>query len=415
MTSALTSAALVPCGDNVASTFTLRPYQTAAVEAAVEFATAKRKGKGKVKDNGLLIEPTGSGKSLVIAEVVHRLADMYPLVFQPSKEILQQNLDKLVSYGYFPGVFSASMRSRRVSDITLATIGSVVKRADLFEKCKLLLVDEAHLINPKGGQYTSFFADLPADKIVLGLTATPYRLASSAMGGPIVRFMTHTRPRTFGHVLHVTQNFELFSQGYLAPLVYKQVPGFDRKNLQLNSTGGDYTDESVQRHFRELNFPDQIVRVIERARAAGRKSILAFTRFQSEANYVAEKILGAAVVTDKTPEKERARILTQFKAGVIDVVINVKVLSVGFDHPALDTVVLARPTCSLALYYQMVGRAVRPSPGKTEAWVIDMVELRKQFGPVESLIIAREEDKWTVTQRQQELTGRYLRELEPFA
>ena len=86
-----------------------------------------------------------------------------------------------------------------------------------------------------------------------------------------------------------------------------------------------------------------------------------------------------------TPVKERAQILSNFKSGNIKVVANVGVLTTGFDHPELDTIVMARPTMSLALWYQIVGRAIRPHPQKKESWIADLCGNIQRFGRVEDL------------------------------
>lgn len=98
-----------------------------------------------------------------------------------------------------------------------------------------------------------------------------------------------------------------------------------------------------------------------------------------------EYVDGCALITGKTPKKERERILNEFKAGNIKVVTNVGVLTTGFDYPELDTVVIARPTMSLALYYQIVGRAIRPHPEKECSWIVDLCGNFKKFGRVEDL------------------------------
>lgn len=126
--------------------YVLRSYQQNAVNRSVEFLTNPRL-RGR---NGLLVIPTGAGKSLVIAGIAARL-DAPVLVFQPSKEILQQNAEKLRGYGYAPAIWSASLNRKRVGQITLATIGSVMNHVEAFKHFKYVLIDEAHLVNPKGG------------------------------------------------------------------------------------------------------------------------------------------------------------------------------------------------------------------------------------------------------------------------
>jgi DNA repair protein RadD len=398
-------------------TFTLRPYQREASDAAVRYLTAKS------DRDGLLILPTGSGKSLVIADVINRLTDAC-LVLQPSKEILQQNFSKLMHYGFRPAVYSASLGKKQISGaVTLATIGSIVprrgegengqdfeKRAkealERFSHVKYVLIDEAHLVSSKTGMYKQFFDVMkPQGVRVCGLTATPYRLSSS-MEGPSLKFLTRTQPRLFDDVVYYVQNGQLFQDGHLAKLEYHQIKGFDRTKLQANSTGAEYTDESVKAHFRDLNFADKLQKVVERLLVIGRKGVLVFTRFVEESRQLAEKIPGAAVVSAETPAPERDRILKEFRAGKIRVVANCGVLTVGFDYPELDTVVLARPTLSLSLYYQKVGRAIRPHPSKAYAMIVDMVGLVNQFGKVEDLRIECDRKKlYYVASRGKQLTN----------
>jgi DNA repair protein RadD len=377
--------------------FTLRQYQREAVDSSVRFL---RNGTDK---NGLLILPTGSGKSLVIASIVNELKEP-SLVFQPSKEILRQNFSKLMAYGFRPAVYSASLGKKQVSGgVTLATIGSVVRKAEHFDHVKHVLVDECHLVSPAEGMYKSFFGQLSEPRI-LGLTATPYRLAST-MQGPILKFLTRTKPRIFSDVVYYVQNARLFNEGHLAKLQYYQIKGFDRSKLRSNSTGADYTDESIKAHFRDLDFAGKLQRVVERTLEIGRKGVLVFTRFLHEAEHLASRIPGAVTVSAETPAAERDRILKEFKEGQIQVVANVGVLTTGFDYPELDTVILARPTMSLQLYYQMVGRCIRPHPLKDHGMVVDMVGLMDQFGKVEDLRIDKRDGKFVITSGGRQLTN----------
>jgi DNA repair protein RadD len=394
--------------------YTLRPYQQIAVDRSIEFLRRPpKKSKTKVADNGIVVLPTGSGKSLVIQAVVSGL-DAPCLIFQPSKEILEQNLAKFRSYGFNPAVYSASMGRKQVGDITLATIGSV-KRAEYFQHAKYIIVDECHLVNPKAGMYRDFFDALEGIRI-LGMTASPYRLSADAYGESILKFLTRTRPKVFSEVVYYVQNGDLFRDGYLSKLKYYEIKGFDRAKLKTNSTGADYTDGSVQLHFREIGFEDKIVRVIERLLAIGRRGVLVFTRFVAESEYLVSQIPGAAIVTAETPKKERERILSEFRSGQIPVCCNVGCLTVGFDYPELDTVVLARPTMSLALHYQMIGRAVRPHPNKDHAMIIDMVGLVEQFGKVEDLTIrtgGKKGEKWYVASGNKPLSNVYFGDRPP--
>lgn len=384
--------------------YALRPYQHAAVQAGMAYLHNPRLA-GR---HGLIVAPTGSGKSLVIAGIAAGLNGPC-VVFQPSKEILEQNAAKLTAYGYRPAVFSASVGRREIGAITLATIGSVVRQAEAFRDLPYVLIDECHLVNAKGGMYRDFLEALPRTRI-LGLTATPYRLASNSLGSQL-RFLTRTRPRVFRDVVHHTQVGELFRAGYLSPLTYDINPIVNPDLLQLNTTGADYTDASVQRHFQTIGFGSRLRDVVLQQLAAGRKNVLVFTRFTEESRQLAAQVPGAAVVTADTPPVERARILADFKAGRIRVVSNVGIVAIGFDYPELECVVLARPTVSLALYYQQVGRAIRPHPSKTTAHVIDLVGLVRQFGRIEDLTLTpggARGDQWVVASGPRPLTNLYF-------
>lgn len=386
-------------------TYELRSYQQAAVDAGLAYLTDE-KLSGR---HGIVVQPTGAGKSLVIANIVARLPGQC-VVLQPSKEILEQNAQKLVSYNYHPAVFSASFGRREIGRITLATIGSVVRYAEAFRGIPYVLIDEAHqAVNPKGGQYLEFLEVLEGARI-LGLTATPFRLATNSLGSEL-RFLTRTRPRIFRDVVHVTQIQDLVRDGFWCPLEYRTLKVVDRTMLALNSTGADYTDASVQRHFAEVGFVGKLYDTVRALLDEGRKHILVFTRFVAEAERLAQALPCVGVVTAETPAGVRADLIRAFRAGQIRVVANVGVLGIGFDFPALDTVVLGRPSVSLATYYQQVGRGVRPHQSKAHVVVADLVGLSDLFGKVEDLVVRSSGPKgeqWVVTSNGRALTNTYF-------
>lgn len=392
-------------------TYKLRDYQQKASDAAVSFFNNKAK-----KTNAIMVLPTGSGKSLIIADIAARL-DGHTLVFQPSKEILEQNFKKLCSYGILDcSIYSASFNSKEISRITFATIGSVKNHPELFTHFKNIIVDECHLVNPKEGMYKDFFEAVKCK--VLGLTATPYRLSSSRDFGSMLKFITRTKPHVFSEVIYHVQVSTLLDMGYLAKLNYypmdkelKKYNGneFKECNLKRNSTGADYTDRSVQKEYERIDFYSYIVHIVQRLmnpKAGGkRKGILVFTRFLKEAERLTMSIPGCVIVSGDTPKKERERILEMFKVGEIPVVANVGVLTTGFDYPELDTVVMARPTMSLAMYYQIVGRCIRPYKGKT-AWFVDLCGNINRFGEVSDLHLKDTGNgKWAVFSRGRQLTN----------
>lgn len=304
-------------------TYVLRDYQREASDAAVNFFNGKL-GNG----NAIMVLPTGSGKSLCIADIASRI-DGKLLVFQPSKEILEQNYDKYRSYGFYDcAIYSASLNKKNKARVTFATIGSVMSHPELFDEYEHIVVDEAHLVNSKGGRYKEFFE--MGDRHILGLTATPYRLQSYEMGC-ILKFLTRTRPRIFSKMIYQVPIQKLMADGYLAKLRYFDMQLIDVSNVRKNSTGQDYDEESLRKAYKAQDMNRKPVEVVNRLRTpkdgSKRRGILVFTRFIEESEWLVGQLGNcAAIVTGETPKKERERILKDFKRGRLEVVANVNCL-----------------------------------------------------------------------------------------
>lgn len=376
--------------------YQLRDYQQEASDAAIRFF------RTKTKRNGILVLPTGAGKSLVIADIAHRL-DGNVLVFQPSKEILEQNFAKLKSYGEEDcSIYSASFNSKEISRITFATIGSVKSHMEDFNHFKYIIVDECHGVNPQGGMYKDFFEC--ATRKILGLTATPYRLSAAQVcidedgkydpsaepqNKCILKFLTRTRPRVFHDVIYQVPIQTLLQRGYLAKLNYYDMTILPQEGLKRNTTGMDFDEKNLFDEFQRVNLQDYLVSIIKRLQkpksGVKRKGILVFTKFLEESQALCNLVEGCEMLSGDTPKKERERIIDDFKSGKIKVLANVGVLTTGFDYPELDTVVMARPTMSLAMYYQILGRAIRPHPDKECGWIVDLCGNIQRFGKVEHL------------------------------
>lgn len=397
--------------------YTLRDYQQESSDAAASFFQTKN------DRNGLLVLPTGAGKSLVIADIAFRLGAPL-LVLQPSREILSQNYAKLRSYGVEDcSIYSASLNSKKISRITFATIGSIMAHIDDFDHFKYIIVDEAHCVNASQGQYKQFF-----DKVkrkILGLTATPYRLSTALQyldrngkqcfrpkdeeGSQkfderiishdlrmetrcVLKFLTRTRPRVFHDVVYQVDISTLLSRGYLAKVEYFDLSIVDQSRLRRNSTGMDFDDKSLQNEYKQTNFSEYLLEIVLRLlhpkSGQNRRGILVFAKSIEECQQLCKRLPSCAVVTGSTPKREREDILENFRLGCINVLINCCVLTTGFDYPELDTVVMARPTMSLALYYQIVGRGIRPHSSKKSLWFVDLCGNIKRFGKVEDLHLA---------------------------
>ncbi len=374
--------------------FIPRPYQTAAINKAIEhFHT----GSG----NALEILPTGSGKSVVIAGIASRL-DGKTIVFQPSKEILEQNVAKYNSYGYRAGVYSASAGMKQLEKVTFATIGSVARKHHLFREFQNIVVDECHLTNAKGGMYDEFFKRLDHAR-VLGLTATPYRLCNT-MDGAQLKFLTRTRPRIFSKVLYYVQNDVLFNAGHLAKLEYFSFRILDRSKIETNSTGTEFSEASLRLQYERVNMVDVAASYANRL-LAKRRNLLVFCALVAEAHKVSRKIAGSVVLTGDTDKATREKYLTMFKAGIVRCIVNVGVLTTGFDYPALEAVLITKSTMSLAWYYQVVGRVMRPHADKLSGWVVDLGGNIDFFGKIETMQIREERGLFSIWNEGRQLTN----------
>lgn len=378
--------------------YDLRPYQRAAVDAAMAAFE---------KDRPFIIQAaTGAGKSLMIAELCHRL-DGDVLVLQPSKELLEQNYDKLSSYGVSDiAIYSASKNSKDISRFTYATIGSIYRNPAAFAHFKHVIIDEAHEVNPRnlGGMYAGFLKAIGC-KRVCGLTATPYRICQKyhkdAYGMLVSTATLKMLPRigwpTFwsGGIVFKVETADLIAQGFLSPIDY-DMPHVDLGDLRVNSTGMSYTEDSLDCFWsdRRLRALGENIRRID---ATCQRNLIFCATVQQGANAV-EMLqgggIGAVLVTGETPKKERERIVREFREGSIRHLVNMGVFTTGFDVPELDSIVLARPTMSVGLFYQMVGRGVRLDPKRPQKrlLVTDLAGCAERMGRVETIRIAKMSD-----------------------
>lgn len=368
----------------------LREYQKESVDKIIW--DLKNEG------NSLCVVATGGGKSLLIAET-GRAYGQDMLIIQPTKEILEQNYAKLLRY--VPkediGIYSASMGSKVVGKYTLATIQSIYNDPEFFSHFKLVLIDEAHGFNPKGGtgMFMSFLKKIGNPKII-GFTATPYRLDTMYVdwGNPNARIVTTIKliNRLKGFfwsrvLVNITMQ-QLIDLGYLCAPTYIDASVIDQKDVPLNKSRSEFDMDKFDQIMESKQ--EKLVRAVAYGEEHS-KSVLVFCSSIAQATKMQKLTPGSEVVTGKTPKKERDRIINAFKDHSVKTVFNVGVLTTGFDHPSLDCIILMRPTRSIALYVQMVGRGVRIAEGKTTCNVIDLTSSVKNLGRVETIKIHREE------------------------
>lgn len=209
------------------------------------------------------------------------------------------------------------------------------------------------------------------------------------------------QPKFFKKYLHITQIQEMVDKRYFTPIKY-HIRKYNDKGLLLNTSGTDYTLDSMESVFLE-NGTDRIIKKILEIKTINH--FIIFMPSVEKAYELQEKIPQSSVLESGTDKNERKRIIDQFKAGIIKTIINVNILTIGFDYPALDGIIMARPTGSLALYYQMIGRLVRVLEGKKIAHVFDLTNNVKKFGKVEDLLIKKVNGKLNIYSKNRLLTG----------
>lgn len=360
-----------------------------------------------------------SGKSLIIGGIADNLRKEI-LILQPSKEILEQNVEKLSLY--VPedeiGIYSASAKRKDINKYNFATIQSIYKKPELFKHIGLCLVDEAHQVNPKNakGMFSSFLRSI-GNPVTIGLTATPFRnipYAERVVGGYYVsklslRLINRVNPRVWNRISYNINNHELVEQGYLAPLKYFDRSQIEHKRIPLNKSGTDFDLIKYDRLFQPLE--TQIIDSITKAQDH-RKAILVFCASLEQAERFSKAVAGSRWVSGETPLQERTEIIEGFKSGKIKVVFNRGVLSVGFDFPALDTIYLLRPTKSLGLFYQMLGRGVRTALDKKDCYVLDYSGSFSTLGRIEDIKYYNEKGYWEVYANGEKMHGKVIYERE---
>jgi len=359
----------------------LREYQQRSIDMLYEWFSAGNTG------NPCLVLPTGAGKSHIIAALVKDAIQSWPgtrvLMLTHSKELIAQNAEKMRQH--WPnapmGIYSASLKRYCLTEpIVFAGVQSVAKRGKQIGHIDLLIVDECHSISPtENGTYRRLIADLleiNPDMRVIGLTASPYRLGHGMIheGDEVI----------FSDLIEPVSILELIESGYLAPLRSKHT-SMTLSTDGVKKSGGEFIGRSLEV---AMNTSDNNVKAVLETieRAKDRKSWIVFCAGVQHSEDVRDMLrehgISAESVTGNTPNAERDSILKDFKAGKIQAVTNMGILTTGFDAPNIDCIVMLRPTLSAALFYQMSGRGLRIAPGKTDCMVLDFAGNVATHGPI---------------------------------
>ena len=358
------------------ASFTLRPYQQEAVDATLKHFR-------KSDDSAVIVLPTGAGKSLVIAELA-RLAKRKILVLTHVKELVEQNHAKYQSYGLEGGVFSAGLkRKENRHQVTFASVQSVSANLDQFrDEYSLVIIDECHRVS---GEETSQYQRIiellrqQNDSLkVLGLTATPYRLAMGWIYRyhyrGFVRGSSAEQDKPFQHCIYELPLSYMINRGYLTrpELVNAAVAQYDFSALSQDRFG-EYAEKDVNQL---LSKHKRVTRaIIEQVMelAVERQGVMIFAATVDHAREITGYLPEdqTALITGATDSNARALLIQRFKRRQLKYLVNVSVLTTGFDAPHVDFIAILRPTQSVSLYQQIVGRGLRLADDKPDCLVID--------------------------------------------
>jgi DNA repair protein RadD len=355
---------------------TLRPYQQDAAQAALDWM--KRSTAPFIIDAA-----TGAGKSHIIAEiarVIHDMTGKRVLCLAPSAELVTQNREKYLATGNRASMFSASAGAKELRHpVVFGSPLTVKNRVSRFkEHYALVILDEAHGITPTVREIIDAMRDGNPNLRVCGLTATPYRLGSGWIfrehdGGKINGEDTARDPY-FAKCVYKIDARSLIEMGYLTPPVIGKInaKGYDTGGLALNSRGqfdADAVDRAYHGHGRKTS---AIVGDVV-AQAQDRRGIMFFAATVKHAQEIMASLPQglSEIVTGDTPKSQRDDILRRFKAQQIKYLVNVSVLTTGFDASHVDLIAILRKTESVGLLQQIIGRGLRLHPGKTDCLVLD--------------------------------------------
>ena len=369
----------------------LRSYQQEAIDSIAAYF---RTNAG----NPIVAMPTGTGKSLVIAGFVQQTLQKWPrqrfIMLTHVQELIEQNANKLLElWPNAPlGVYSAGLKQKDTAlPIIFGGVKSVINNIDAFGHRDLLIIDEGHLVSPKANttyqQVIKYLKQVNPWLKVIMLTATPFRLGQGMLTDGEDSIATD-----FCYDITGVEAFNrLIAEGYLAPLVpFKADIGLDLSSVGVSN--GEYKQDALQEAMDKTEITQ---RALERCAdmARDRRSWLIFASGVQHAEHIAAALGGfgvaaAAVHGELSAGDRRARI-EAFKRGQLRCLVNMNVLTTGFDHPPVDFIGMLRPTLSPGLWVQMLGRGTRPAPGKTNCLVADFSGNTMRLGPINDPRIPR--------------------------
>jgi superfamily II DNA or RNA helicase len=318
--------------------------------------------------NSIIALPTGGGKSICILKLCQAMPDKKVVISLRNAALIPQLLNTLTINGLSVSVVKSGYKYIAGGDVTLIMEQSFARRKHLNIACDVLLRDEYH-VGCMGGVYIAMREELSPD-LIIGLTATPI----DRLGVYIDKSMI---------LIEETTTKLLIEEGELAKPVYK-VPSLSQEI--------DYSAVKLYRGDFSVSGLDTILlehcslvaqQTVDDALSHGRKVML----FANSINHVeslseAFELLGVKheLVHSKRSTADNDESIRRYKANDVRLIINMSMLTIGFDDPTTDCVVLARPTKILRLYLQIIGRCLRASKGKKSALILDLAQCISTHG-----------------------------------
>jgi DNA repair protein RadD len=370
----------------------LRPYQHEAINALYKYWDTSDSG------NGLIVIPTAGGKSLIIAALIKDIVEKWNarvLILTHVKELIEQDHQELL--GHWPeapvGIFSAGLgRKDKDSKVIIAGIQSMAAHVHKLDPPpEIVIIDEAHLVPRNDStRYLSALKTLrqmyPQLRVV-GLSATPYRLDSG--------WLHHGDGAIFDQIVYEVPVQKMIDAGYLCHATAKATKvKIDTRGVA--HSGREFNQGALEDHILASDVTkDAVADMIERA--ADRHKWLVFAAGIKHAKEI-DGLLRAAgiesgVISQETPSGERRDLIAAFRGESLHPIrclVNVNVLTTGFNAPGVDFIALMRPTESVGLYVQMVGRGLRTHPSKADCLIADYAGLTIRHGPIDAVDPARD-------------------------
>lgn len=364
--------------------------------------------------NPVIALPTGTGKSVVIAEFLRSVFTYFKgqrvIMLTHVKELIKQNYDELIElWPMAPaGIYSAGLRRREVRPIVFAGIASVVGKSAELGAFDLIGVDECHLVSPHDDtNYRNFINEQremnPAVK-VWGLSATPYRMGQGLLTDPVPnkkgdKFLEPLFTDICYDLTGLKAFNKLITEGYICPLVPRRT-GKELDVSRVKITAGEFNQAELQRAVDRNEITAQCIdEMIDSAfnDAIPRHCWLIFATGVDHSEHVAEALrergISAQAIHSKMESEKRDLYIKQFKQGEITCLVNNNILTTGFNCPQVDLIGVLRPTNSTVLWVQLLGRGTRPFPGKTNCLVLDFAGNTRRLGPINDPVLPRKKGR----------------------